>query len=86
MSKSKHAKEDEFFKEKIRSLEKQNRQLRQRIKQLEHYPKEIKEKEYKKSRKEENICPECSKAVLQETDFVGRKFLICYLCKYRKKL
>lgn len=87
MPKQKHARPDEFQKEQIRHLKKEIRKKDQTIRSLE---KELGYNQNKTERtrkvKEENICPECSKAILQESEIVGRRFLICYLCKFRKKI
>lgn len=84
MPKNKHAKDEEFFKETIRHQEKQIRQLRQRIKQLERFPKE--KIEIKKTRIKEDLCNSCGKGTLKEMEFGPRKFLICDLCRERTKV
>lgn len=88
MSKTKHAKPDEFQKEQIRHLKKEIRRKDQIIRSLE---KELgytqnKTEKTRKVKEPQNVCPDCQKAVLQESEIVGRRFLICYLCKFRKKV
>lgn len=89
MARSKEARPREFFESQIRSLKKENSQLRKRIQQLENL---IGDPEIKEDRKqtrikvEENKCPSCAKGTITEMEFAGRVFEVCYLCKYRKKI
>ena len=34
----------------------------------------------------ENNCPGCARGTLQETEFAGRVFDVCFVCNYRSKL
>jgi hypothetical protein len=79
----------------IRSLKKENAQLRKRIKQLEALNNiqgtENPIKKPKKGKKpsiveeSEGNCPGCGKSDLNEIEFAGRIFEVCELCFYRQK-
>jgi formylmethanofuran dehydrogenase subunit E len=92
MARSKHGKQEEFYLGQIRELKKENRQLRQRLKQLEKYDNDWykpvpAKKTYKvKATIKSNICQECGKGELKELDLGNRKYVICQLCKSRKKI
>ena len=89
MAKSKHSKPEEFYLGTIRSLKKENLYLRKRVQQLETLinegPRE-KQPRTKKVVESENNCPGCARGTLQETEFAGRVFDVCFVCNYRSKL
>lgn len=85
MSKSKEGRPEEFYKSQIRSLKKENAQLRKKLQQLQNQlvpkePREEKEPEFKLPK-----CPKCNQAAIQEMEFVGRIFDVCQNCGYRSK-
>lgn len=91
MSKSKHAKQDEFHKEQIRHLKKEIKRKDQKIRQLE---KELGYKQNKHSgssfdefleSEKIELCPECAKGSLREIIVVGRSIKTCDLCHHRTK-
>lgn len=90
MSKSKHAKPDEFQKEQIRHLKKELIRKDQEIRQLE---KELGYSQNRDKNKPKYIeidekpdCPDCAKGFLKEVEFIGKIFIVCPLCNFRKKL
>ena len=92
MSKSKHARPDEFQKEQIRNLKKEVIRKDQEIRRLQ---KELgysqnKDPNKKRSRREEvelePNCVECARGFLREISLVGRTFIVCSVCDYRKKI
>lgn len=89
MTKSKHAKPQEFEREQIRNLKKQLKQAHQTIRSLE------KELGYKnitgnlqntRKNKEINLdqCENCGKGIIETKDYGVRKITTCSLCAYRK--
>lgn len=87
MSKSKHAKPDEFQKEQIRHLKKEVRRKDQRIRQLE---KELgysqTRTEPTRTRKEPPKCPECGRGEISLVDMGIRLYAICNFCKNRERI
>ena len=86
MSKSKEGRPEEFFKSQIRTLKKENNQLRKKVQQLQNQlgPKE--ERIAKEPKRKENLCPNCDRGTLEELEFVGRVFEVCNVCSYRSKV
>lgn len=89
MSKSKHAKPDEFQKEQIRHLKKEVRRKDQEIRQLQKelgysQNKDISKKQSKKQYFDEQDCTQCGKGSLITLDFGIRKITRCNLCDYQK--
>lgn len=86
MSKSKHAKPDEFQKEQIRHLKKELKRAHQEIGQLKKllgYSQNNTGKS--KSVKEiEDECVSCGKGLIKVSDLGIRKIISCTLCDYRK--
>lgn len=85
MSKSKEGRPEEFYKSIIRSLKKENNQLRKKLQQLENQlgpkePREEKEQEFKLPK-----CPKCNQHAIEQMEFVGRIFDVCQHCSYRSK-
>jgi len=85
---------DEFYRGKIRELNKEIKQLLKRIKELEKF-------QYIPSQDEEQIrdtedtyrelprierCQSCGKGELETIDIVGRIFKVCSLCGERRKV
>jgi hypothetical protein len=85
MSKSKHAKHDEFQKEINRHLKKLLKQAQQEIGQLKKqlgYSQNKTEKT--KKDKDLNDCESCGKGVLKTSDLGIRKIISCTNCDYKK--
>lgn len=89
MAKSKHAKDEEFFRGKIRELEALVKALKRRIRQLEKqqhlYDNKDDEIEEKAPSRQIDWCPMCSKAEVEEFTVANRIFKRCNLCGYRSK-
>lgn len=88
MGKTKHAKDEEWYKGIIREQRSEIKRLKQRIKQLEKFehnynnPKEPDDEEpIEKLPK----CERCGKGFLKELELVNRIFEVCSLCDYRSK-
>lgn len=90
--KSKTESEVEFQRGRIKELEKINKALRRRLRQLEKHqhnyePVEIDEDQrndeglYEVA--QDNMCPGCGKSKLGILDLNIRKYLVCQLCGYR---
>lgn len=90
MTKSKHSKPDEFFKEQLRHLRKELKRKDQEIRQLQKELGYQQNKSPKSARvKDEDPvpnCPACAKGFLSEVEFAGRNYIICPLCSFRKKV
>lgn len=90
MSKSKHAKSDEFHKQIIRNLRKELRRKDQEIRQLQKELGYAQNKGAKSVRvkDEEPIpnCPQCAQGFLNEVEFAGRNYIVCPACSFRKKV
>lgn len=89
MSKSKHGKQEEFYLGQIRELKKENKRLKQQLRQSERNnvfkvsPKVL-EKAVLKSM---FTCEACGKGELTILDLGNnRKYQICSLCKDRRKI
>lgn len=87
MSKSKHAKPDEFHLETIRAQKKQIKRLQQELKNLNKQLNynQTKDKSEKKSRKI-NICAQCGKGERIIMDIGIRSYNICTVCKDRERI
>lgn len=87
MSKSKHAKPDEFQKEQIRHLKKELKRKDQQIRQLEKdlgYSQNKSPKTKKEKELDPDQCSECGKGTLKISDLGIRRITTCTLCTYRK--
>lgn len=90
MPKNKESKADEYYLGQIRELKKEVKSLKQVIRALEKQylyhggPKSKAPPEPPK--REETLCKECGKGKLVTVDIVGRVFVNCALCGYRKKV
>jgi cytochrome c-type biogenesis protein CcmH/NrfG len=92
MPKKRDKNSDEFYRGRIRELEKENRQLLKRVRQLEKTEhmfeeallsdEEIVIEEVPKKR----MCKHCYKGTLKEYTVLDRVFEECDLCEYRKKI
>lgn len=80
----------EYYKGKFREADKEVRNLRKRLKQLERskhiYESFIEEPKLEIEEDKPRKCPECAKGDLEEFDIVGRIFERCKICEYRKKI
>jgi len=98
MPKVKERNSDEWYRSKIRELEKQNRQLRKRIKELEKYDKSIDitheilkehEEQIKKLAELEStnyreLCPDCYKGKMQFKLSIRKKdYYECDTCHHK---
>lgn len=92
LGKTHHSKDREHFLGQIRSLKKENLQLRRKVQQLENTLNEDPKEKPKRSTKPLKLstpefnCPGCARANVQEIDFVGRIFDVCFICNYRSKV
>lgn len=88
MSKSRHAKPDEFQKEQIRHLRKELKKANQTIRSLEKDLGYNQNKSSKSERREKEIdldlCNSCGKGIIKVSDLGIRKITTCTLCSYRK--
>lgn len=92
MPKKRDKSETEFYKGKVRELQKKNRQLEKKVRQLEKtehmfeealiadYPVEYEIIEKKK------VCLECGKGKITEINVLDRIFEECDICDYRRKI
>lgn len=87
MSKSKHAKPEEFHLETIRAQKKQIKRYQAEIKRLEKLLgfRQNKTEDLKTFEYQEPDCPECKSGYLKELIVCGRKLTICGVCKYRTR-
>lgn len=80
--------EIEFYKGKVKELEKLNKALRRRLRQLEkrshQYENIPDESEEIIQIIETDMCPNCGKSKLGILDLNIRKFNVCTLCGFRK--
>ena len=98
MPKNRDRSSDEWYRGKIRELEKENRQLKKRIKQLEKYDKNqetvheiLKEHETHLRRlaelevsNYEDMCPSCFKGKLvKKITLRGKDYFECASCEHR---
>jgi hypothetical protein len=91
MTKSKDAKDDEYYKGIIRGQSKEIKRLNQKIKQLQkllgysqnHDGTKTKVKEVEK---DEPDCPDCARGYLKEMNLMNRQYIVCDVCSYRKKI
>lgn len=91
LGKTYHSKDREHFLGQIRSLKKENLQLRKKVQQLESTLNEGPREKVKKTKLSKSTpinfnCPGCARADVQEIDFAGRLFDICFVCNYRSKV
>jgi hypothetical protein len=84
MARSKQGKQEEVYLGEIRSLRKEIKRLKQQLRQAEKFPHVVQES--KRPIKMYNLCLECGKGDLSIMDLGKRKYEVCKLCKYRKKL
>lgn len=97
MSKTRHAKPNEFYEEQIKTLRSHNRALKKRLRQLEknnHVREELKlDKEVDEEIERDNAlafkepvleqCPECSRHGIETVTIVGKLLKRCTICGYR---
>lgn len=85
MSKSKHAKPEEFQKEQIRHLKKELKRAHQTIRGLEKELGYNQNKSKVKQPKEvDNECLQCGKGLIKVSDLGIRKIISCTTCDYKK--
>jgi len=91
--KKKERNEGEYYRGRIRELEKENRQLHKQIKYLEknqHMYEEIilgdKDAAFEETPEKPQCCPECGKGSIKTINIIGRVFIECDTCHYRKKV
>ena len=91
-NKQKNRKPDEQLLGENRLQRKQIRKLEQKIRSLEKelgysQNKDTSKKYNKKQEVElEPNCIECARGFLREISLVGRTFIVCSVCDYRKKI
>jgi hypothetical protein len=92
MARSKEGKKDEFYLSEIRSLRKENKSLKQRVKQLEKAQHIFEEKlEPEEVEPEQFVsklqhCKACGKGKLIEFEIMGKCYGTCNVCQERVKL
>lgn len=87
MARSRESKRDEHYLGQIREYKKLIRSLERRVRELEKgtfNSTEPREESPKKSKPQ--VCSECARGTLTTTDIVGRVFVSCSICGYRKKI
>ena len=86
-SKNKNRKPDEMLLGENRLYRKQVKKLQQEIKRLQKEAGYNQNKSPKVKEQEEPTpnCPDCARGFLSEVEFVGRIYVICPVCNYRKK-
>jgi len=89
MGKTKHAKEEEFYKQIIRNNKKEIKRLSQRIRQLEKelgYQQNKTEEKSSKRKQDDSLCKNCGKGEIRIMDIGIRLYAICDLCKSRDRI
>lgn len=92
MPKRREKSAEEFYKGKVRELQKKNRQLEKRVRQLEKSEHLFEEALMSDEPIEfdiitvERTCRECGKGKLKELNILDRIFEECDVCDYRKKI
>ncbi len=86
MSKSKHARPDEFQKEINRHLKKLLKQAQQEIGQLKKQLgySQNKSSKIKQPKEQDNECQICGKGLIKVSDLGIRKIISCTTCDYKK--
>jgi len=91
--KKKERSEGEYYRGKIRELEKENRHLHRQLKYMEknqHIYEDIilgdKEAAFEEKTEKQQCCPECGKGKIKTINIIGRIFIECDTCHYRKKI
>ena len=91
MPKKKDRSAEEWYRGKVRELEKENRQLRQRLKHSEKY---VSQDDEVSTESEDThpkvldvtVCIHCGKGHIIQKEIIGRVFEECDTCDYRKKI
>lgn len=86
MGKTRHAREDEFYKEQIRHLKKEVKRKDQEIKRLQKELGYNQTKSPANKETEEDRCPQCGKGLLIHSDLIIRRLTTCSLCPFRQVL
>ena len=93
MPKKKERTEGEYYRGKIRELEKEIRQLQKHIKFLEknqHYYEDIilgdKDAAFEETTEKPICCPDCGKGTIKVINIIGRIFEECDTCHFRRKI
>jgi DNA repair exonuclease SbcCD ATPase subunit len=92
LPKKRERNEAEWYRAKVRELEKENKHLHRRIKELEKHAhmyeqgQELEEASDTEDTPRKRTCPDCGKGKLDVVSIVGRVFESCDLCDYRKKI
>lgn len=85
MVKKFEGRENEFYKGIIRNLKKEIKHLNKKIKQLERENQFVEKEQFEDEELLPN-CVECGKGYLKEINLIGKNFIICSLCNFRKKV
>lgn len=88
--KSKTESETQYLKGRNKELEKENKSLRRRLKQLERREHQYEDLSDIQDEDEPiisspDICQDCGKGTLTEVNFGPYDYIICNLCRFRKK-
>jgi hypothetical protein len=94
MPKKRDKSSDEWYKGKIRELEKETKQLRRRLKHSEKFNKSQDDEVSTDSEdthptlieKTTKTCEVCGKGIISQKEIIGRFFEECDTCDYRKKI
>lgn len=90
MAKPKEGKKDEFYLSEIRSLRKENKSLKQRIKQLEKaehiFEERLDPEEIEPPVQKLHTCESCGKGKLIEFEIMNKVYGTCNVCSERVRL
>ena len=90
MARSKEGKKDEFYLSEIRSLRKENKSLKQRVKQLEKaqhiFEEKLEPEEIEPPVSKLTTCDDCFKGKFIEFDLMDKTYGTCNVCGFRKRL
>ena len=87
MGKQSEGRESEYYKGIIRNLRAEIKHLKKQIKQLQRDNQFVQKERV--SIDEDDLlpnCPECGKGYLKEIELVNRRFIVCSVCDFRKKV
>lgn len=96
MPKKRAKSSEEYYKGIIRELEKENKSLKRRVKELErkeHFYDDAQDEEISTDTEDTHptffkptrTCPDCGKGKLKEFELIGRHYEECQICEYRRK-
>ena len=93
MPKRRERNSDEFYRARIRELEKEVRSLQKRVKELEKYERSQDEPEPAGDTEDTfvdlpklSVCGDCAKGLMVEFELMGKVYGTCSTCGHRKRL